>query len=111
MEKQILDEVVGEALFAELVQTAAIDLQPDEAEALRKELSLKMEVIRQLEIIPLSDSISPVIHGNPYPPAIRCGLREDKWIPFDAPDAIVRQAPLSQDGFIVSPDVPHQRIG
>ena len=105
------DEAIGKSMFAELVQTAAIDLQGHEAEILRKELNSQMEIIRQLETIPLDENIAPVIHGNPYPAEIRCGLRADEWIPFDDPQSIISRAPFSQDGFIVSPDVPHQRIG
>lgn len=105
------DDVIGNDMFFELVQTAAIDLQPDEAEALRNELNRQMVIIRQLESIPLDENIFPVIHGNPYPSEIRCGLRADEWIPFDQPESIVFQAPLSRDGYIISPDVPHQRIG
>lgn len=111
MKKIFPDDVINADLFAELVQSAAIGLQPDEAETLRMELNREMDIIRQLESIPLDENVSPVIHGNPYPVNIRCGLRQDEWIPFSDPQSIVSRAPFSQDGFIVSPDVPHQRIG
>ena len=103
--------LIEEPLFAELVQTAALDLSPDEAESLRTELNQQMDIIRQLELIPLDENLSPVIHGNPYPSEIRCELRKDEWVPFEHPEDIIAQAPVFQDGCIVSPDVPHQRIG
>ena len=111
MKKIIPEDVINADLFSELVQTAASCLKHDETETLRMELNREMDIIRQLESIPLDENVSPVIHGNPYPANIRCGLRQDEWIPFADPQSIVSRAPFSQDDFIVSPDVPHLRIG
>ena len=107
----VLSEVIGCELFDELARTGGITLSPEEAEDLREEMNRQMQIIRQLEAIPLDDRICPVIHGNPFPAEVRCGLREDEWIPFPDPRAIPGQAPVSRDGYFVSPDVPHQKIG
>ena len=104
-------DFIEKKLFDELVHTAAIDLNPSEMSSLWKELNAQMKIIRQLEAIPLDETISPVILGNPYPPEIRADLREDEISPFRDPEAIIWQAPVVSDGYIVSPDVPHQRIG
>ena len=111
MKRQIPEDIIEKSLFAELVQTAAIDLLPNEEDVLREELNRQMEIIRQLVVIPMDENISPVIHGNPYPAEIRCELRQDEWLPFTDPQSISSQTPFSKDNFIVSPDVPHQRIG
>ena len=111
MKKQMPEDLIEKSLFAELVQTAAIDLLPNEAETLCEELNGQMEIIRQLDAIPLDDMLPPVVHGNPYPLHVRCDLRQDEWIPFDNAAGILAQAPISKDGCFVSPDVPHQRIG
>ena len=105
------DEVIDKNLFDELALTGEIGMDPEEAEDIRREMNRQMDVIRQLEGIPLDDSLPPVIRGNPYPPEIRCGLREDIPVKFDNAAEIVAQAPRRQDGWIVSPDVEHQRIG
>ena len=86
-------------------------MDPEEAESLRFEMNRQMDVIRQLEAIPLEEKVRPVIHGNPYPQEIRCELRDDIMKPFANSDAIIGEAPLSRDGYIVSPDVAHQKIG
>ncbi len=104
-------EEISKKLFNELVLTGRIGLDPEEAESLRHEMNQQMNVIRQLESIPLEETVPPVIHGNPYPKAIRCELREDVVKPFPDAAAIISAAPLSRDGFIVSPDVAHQKIG
>ena len=106
-----MQEVIGKETFDELVRTGRIGTDPEEAEALRLEMNRQMDVIRQLEAIPLEDMVRPVIHGNPYPEALRCGLREDIVKPFENVSAIIHEAPLSRDGYIVSLDVAHQKIG
>ena len=103
-------EAVSRNLFQELAKTGALDLTPGEAELLRAELNEQLEVVRQLESIPLDETLPPVIHGNPYPPEIRCELREDEWKPFARPAEITAQAPLSREGYIVSPDVVHIKL-
>lgn len=106
-----MDEIITKELFDELAATGGILFQPEEAEALRKEMNRQMAVIRQLDHIPLDGSLPPVIHGNPYPQEIRCGLREDEWVRFDNASGIIAEVPCSREGYIVSPDVPHQKIG
>lgn len=105
------ESIINQSVFDELIMTAAIELTPCEREYLRSELDKKMAVIRQLDAIPLDRSTSPVIHGNPYPAEIRCGLREDVWVPFENSAELIQQAPSSTENYIISPDVPHQRIG
>ena len=105
------ESVITKETFTALAQTAAIELSEKEAEQLRAEINRQMSIIRQLETIPLDEELSPVIHGNPYPEEIRCKLRSDDIIPFQQPSEILEQAPRSKDGYFVSPDVPHQRIG
>lgn len=110
-EMKMTEEVIDKKIFEDLVRTGEIGMTQEEAEDIRQEMNRQMNVIRQLESIPLDESLSPVIHGNPYPPEIRCGLREDLLVPFENAAEIIAQAPLQRDGCIVSPDVEHQRIG
>ena len=106
-----MDEVISIKTFSQLAAVGGIELTADEAEDLRGEINRQMRVIRQLEAIPLEDHIRPVIRGNPYPEGVRCELREDIPLPFGNSDGIIAQAPSVRDRCIVSPDVPHQRIG
>ena len=106
-----MQEMIDKEIFNELVRTGRIGMDPEEAESLRFEMNRQMDVIRQLEAIPLDKEVQPVIHGNPYPKAIRCELREDIVKPFANSNAIIDEAPLSRDGYIISPDVAHQKIG
>ncbi len=105
-----MKEIISRELFEELAQTGEIRFSPEEAEIIRDEMNRQMDIIRQLEAIPLEDDISPVIHGNPYPASVRCPLRADDWIPFSCPDEIIKQVPLSRERYIVSPDVFHQKL-
>ena len=105
-----MEEVISKEAFASLAETAEIGLSPEEAENLRFEMNRQMAVIRLLKTIPLEEELSPVIHGNPYPEAVRAGLREDIPVPFTDSFAIVCNAPRSKDRYIVSPDVPHRKL-
>ncbi len=106
-----MDEVIDKNNFAALAAAGGISLTADEAENLREEINRQMCVIRQLDVIPLEDHIRPVTHGNPYPEAVRCELREDINYSFENKGGIIAQAPVTRNGYIVSPDVPHQKIG
>ena len=98
------------ALFDELAKTGELKLTPEERSSLRMELNEVFSVIRQLEAIPLDETIRPVIHGNPYPAEIRCPLREDERMPFENFPEIIMQAPLTRDGCIISPDIVHEKL-
>ena len=101
------DEITPE-VFAHLVDLAALDLDPNEAEYLRKELNNQLKAIHELEAIPLSTSTQVASHGVPYTPETSPLLRPDIWQPYDDPQGILHQAPdSSDDGYLVVPDIPH----
>lgn len=110
MRKKIAEQIIDDNLFQNLLQTAALNLSTEEAALLRAELNEQVKIIRQLDSIPLPEEIDPVIHGNSNPPEFRCRLREDICVPYDNSSEITAQVPQVQDGYIVSPDVPHRRI-
>lgn len=102
-----MTDQISPETFAHLVDLAALDLDANEAEYLRNELNHQLRVIQELEAIPLSKSIEITSHGVPYTPAIRPPLREDIWKPYDNPKRIIAEAPESEDGYLVVPDIPH----
>lgn len=105
------EETITIEMFNEFVQVAELELTPEEAVSIRAKMNEQLVIIHELESIPLEDDLPPVIHGNPYPREIQAPLREDIWTPFENSQGIIDQAPRSQDGYIVSPDVPHQKLG
>lgn len=105
-----MTETITRVMFASLARTAAMALTPDEAEHLRAEMNRQMEIIRRLESIRLDDSLTPAVHGNPYPEDIRAELRDDTPIPFENRGGIIDQVPHVKDGYIVSPDLKHKRL-
>lgn len=102
-----MTEIITPQLFAHLVQLAALELSPEEAEYLRKELNNQLKAIRDLEAIPLASDTPITSHGVPYTDAITPPLREDEWKPDPAGVEILRLAPVSEDGYIIVPDIPH----
>lgn len=101
-EEQITPEV-----FNHLVGLAALNLQADESEYLRRELNSQLAAVRELEAIELPDDLPLAAHGVPYPPERRQALRPDRHEPFKDSAAILKQAPLADEGCIVVPDIPH----
>lgn len=94
-------------IFKHLVQLAALELTPEEAEYLRAELNSQLKVIQELEAIPLEDETQITSHGVPYTPDISPQIRPDVWAPDPHPDEILAQAPETEGEYIVVPDIPH----
>jgi aspartyl/glutamyl-tRNA(Asn/Gln) amidotransferase C subunit len=103
------DEITSE-LFTKLVSLAAFAFDPAEAEYLRRELNNQLKAIHQLEAVPLAADVPPAAHGVTYTAHSRPPLREDEWIPFADPDAILRQAPQVEDRYFIVPDIPHTEL-
>jgi len=103
------DEITPE-LFDHLVRLAALELLPAEAEYLRRELNNQLLAIHELEAIPLEDDTPITSHGVPYTAQSTPPTRADVWHPHPQPQEILEQAPESEDGYIVVPEIPHTEI-
>ena len=105
-----MDDQITAELFDHLVNLAALDLLPQEAEYLRRELNNQLRAIHELEAIPLDAETESTSHGVPYTPAISPAVRADEWIPHLNPEEILAQAPEIEDGYIIVPDSPHEEL-
>ena len=108
-EEKLKDAISGE-VFDHLVHLAAFELSPKESEYLRRELNNQLKAIHELESIPIDSNIAITSHGVPYTKETTPPIRSDKLVPFPAPDAIITQAPETEDGYIVVPDIPHTQL-
>ncbi len=104
------DDKITKELFEEYVNVAEVELSAEEADSIYAKMNEQLKVIHQLLSIPHEAEYDPVIHGNPFPVEIQAPLREDVWVPFEHPEDILAAAPRTSDGYIVSPDVPHQKL-
>lgn len=102
-----MDDIITQETFAHLVDLAALQLDAEEAEYLRKQLNNQLKAIHELEAIPLEEDVPITSHGVPYPPAISPAPRKDTWYPYPNPEDIIGQAPQAEDGYIIVPDIPH----
>jgi len=103
------DEISRET-FDHLVDLAALELSPAEAEYLRQQRNNQLKAIHELAAIPLDEQTLPTSHGVPYTPAISQPPRADVWQPYGDPAAILAQAPESDEGYIVVPEIPTSQI-
>lgn len=103
------DEITPE-IFDHLVGLAALELDAEEAEYLRGELNKQLKAIDELAAIPLKEDTPPALHGVPYGIAIRPPLRPDEAAMDPAVEAIMAQAPETDDEYIVVPDIPKEDL-
>jgi aspartyl/glutamyl-tRNA(Asn/Gln) amidotransferase C subunit len=103
------DEITRET-FDHLVDLAALELSAEEGEYLRRQLNNQLKAIHELEAIPLDESASPTSHGVPYTRAISQPPRADLWVPYGDPSGILEQAPETDEGYIVVPEIPTTQI-
>ena len=95
------EEQITPEMFGHLVGLAALDLQADEAEYLRRELNSQLAAVRELEAIEIPDDLPLAAHGVPYPPERRQALRPDRHEPFEDSAAILKLAPQADEGCLV----------
>lgn len=103
------DEITPE-LFNHLVELAALELNPDEAEYLRRELNNQLKAIHELEAIPLDQSTPVASRGISYTPATSPAIREDVIQPYPNPARLLQSAPETAEGYIVVPEIPREEL-
>lgn len=110
MPEETLSDHISPEIFLHLVELAALELSPAEAEYLRRELNNQLKAIHELEAIPLDENTPITSHGVPYTPQITPPMRSDEWQPHRNPQEILDQAPESEDGYIIVPEIPHTEL-
>jgi aspartyl-tRNA(Asn)/glutamyl-tRNA(Gln) amidotransferase subunit C len=103
------DEITPE-LFNHLVELAALELNPEEGEYLRKEMNNQLRSIRELVAVPVNSDLPVESHGIPYTSTTTPEKRLDEWLPYPTPDKLLSQAPEIEDGYIVVPEIPHKDL-
>lgn len=105
-----MSEQITPEIFNHLVELAALELTPDEAEYLRKQLNNQLKAIDDLAQVPLDPTTPVASHGVPYTPATSAPVRLDEWHPHPNPARLLAGAPETDDGYIIVPEIPHQDL-
>jgi aspartyl/glutamyl-tRNA(Asn/Gln) amidotransferase C subunit len=105
-----MTEKISIDTFEHLVELAALALSEEEAVYLRRELNHQLDAVDELAAIPLDEDLALTAHGVPYTATISPAMRTDDWQPTENPEKIVEQAPQTNSGFIVVPDIPHTNL-
>ena len=69
-----MTEEITRDLFDKLVDLAALELEDDEAEYIRRQLNDQLAAIRELAAVPLEEDTPPAAHGVSYTEPGRSGL-------------------------------------
>jgi aspartyl-tRNA(Asn)/glutamyl-tRNA(Gln) amidotransferase subunit C len=102
-----MSEEITPDIFDHLVLLAALELYPNEAQYLRRQLNNQLKAIHELEAIPLTSDINITSHGVPYTPLTTPPIRNDEWQTSVLPHDILEQAPETDEDYIIVPDIPH----
>jgi len=105
-----MSEQISVEIFDHLVDLAALELDPQQADYLRRQLNNQLASIHELEAVPLEEDIPISLHGVPYSDENSAQPREDDWIACKDSKAILAQAPEVEDRYIVVPDIPHTTL-
>jgi aspartyl-tRNA(Asn)/glutamyl-tRNA(Gln) amidotransferase subunit C len=108
-----MTESISIDTFNHLVDLAALELSPEQADYILRELNHQLGAINELEKIPLNASLTGASHGVSFPTEICPALRADVTTAYPDPGAIIALAPETdggRPGYIVVPDIPHTTL-
>ena len=105
-----MTEKITKEIFDHMVELAALELSSQESEYLRAQLNNQLSSIDELAAIEINSNIPFATHGVSYTKENSASLREDKWIPFEDVEAILKQAPELENRAYVVPDIPHEDL-
>ena len=107
-----MPDSISKETFDHLVDLAALELLPEEADYILGQMNNQLKAINELEAIPLDESLSIAdgSHGVAYTSASSQLPRPDRWMPHPNPEEILAQAPQVEDGYIVVPDIPTTKL-
>lgn len=103
-------EAISAQVFDHLVHLASFELDQAEAEYLRSQLNSQLKAIHELAAIEVPADIEATSHGVPYTPQISSPLRPDEIEPCPEAEDILQEAPETELGYIVVPDIPHEEL-
>lgn len=105
-----MNDPITPEIFDHLVDLAALELDAEQSEYLRRQLNNQLKSIRELAAIPLDEAITATSHGVPYTAVTSPALRADEWQPYPNPAGILAQAPQVDDSYIIVPEIPHTTL-
>ena len=104
------NQEISRKTFDHLVELAALELGQEESEYLLSQLNKQLSAVHILASIDIADDVPPASHGVPYTAQTSPALRADETEVCPDSDAILEQAPVMEDGFIIVPDIPHTTL-
>ncbi|HAY85051.1 MAG TPA: hypothetical protein DCY42_09050 [Chloroflexi bacterium] len=106
-----MSEEITRELFDKIVELAALELEEEEAEYIRRQLNDQLTAIKELEAVPLAKDTPPGAHGVRYTSTVSAPARNDEHAPFAKPEEILGVAPEEEERYFITPDIPHEDLG
>ena len=99
-------DLITPDVFNHLADLAALAMDAEEAEYLRTELNNQLKSVAELAAVPLDLDTPVTSHGVAYTAESSPKPRPDVWQPYQNPACILEQAPHTEDGYFIVPDIP-----
>lgn len=106
-----MTEEITREIFDKLVELAAMEMDEEKSEYIRQQLNNQLTAITELAAVPLPEDTELAAHGVPYTPNISPREREDRHNPYPNPAEILEIAPETDEGYIVTPEIPYEDLG
>ena len=101
-----MPEIITPEIFKKLVGLASLDVGEEEGEYLRQQLNNQLSSVAELEAIQLDEDLEVSAHGVAYTAEITPAMRADELDSYKDPAKILENAPESEDGYFVVPNIP-----
>jgi aspartyl-tRNA(Asn)/glutamyl-tRNA(Gln) amidotransferase subunit C len=105
-----MPEAITPEIFKKLIGLASLDVGEEEGEYLRQELNNQLSSVDELEAIPLDEDLKITSHGVAYTPEITPAMREDVLDSSKEPEKMLANAPESEDGYFIVPNIPIESL-
>ena len=105
-----MTDEISRDVFDKMVELAALELSPEEADYLYQQLNNQLTAVAELAAIPLDKDTQAASHGVPYTPENSPQVREDVLDPYPNPEEILAQAPDTDGIYFVVPDIPREDL-
>jgi len=105
-----MSEKITPEIFKKLARLASLELGEEEAEYLRGELNHQLISIEVLDAISIDEQVESAAHGVPYTKENSPQPRPDVARTDKHRKAIMDQAPETEEGYFVVPDISHEEL-
>lgn len=105
-----MKEEIDKQVFEHLVSLAALKLTLEESEYLRGQMNQQLQVIHEMEQIPIEEKMVISSHGVQFTDVNSSGFRDDLINPNKPRLDLESLSQNVKENFIIVPEIPHHKV-